>query len=41
MKPCDKCQVNIIQAVQYDEVTCFKTCKKWKKWSKGLALMRL
>ena len=34
MKPCDNCGKNIQQAILYDDVTCFKTCKKWLKWRK-------
>jgi len=33
-KPCDNCTINIEQAIDNDEVTCFKTCKKWQKWGK-------
>lgn len=31
-KPCDDCIVNLEQAMLYDEVTCWKTCKDWAKW---------
>ena len=34
MKPCDTCSKNIQQAIVSDEITCFKTCRKWQKWSK-------
>jgi len=34
MKPCDKCSTNIEQAIMFDEITCYLTCKKWKRWSK-------
>lgn len=33
-KPCNNCNVNLEQAIFQDEVTCFKTCKEWKEWSK-------
>ena len=31
-KPCDDCETNIVQAAYQDEVTCYKTCKEFKKW---------
>lgn len=31
-RPCDGCGTNIEQAVQWDEVTCWTTCEKWKAW---------
>ncbi len=31
-KPCDNCTTNIDQAINYDEVTCFQTCNKFKQW---------
>ena len=34
-KPCNNCGVNIEQAILYDEVLCYKTCKRFKDWQEG------
>jgi len=31
-KPCDNCGVNIEQAILYDEITCYRTCRAWQEW---------
>jgi len=33
-KPCDHCEVNIKQAIDDGEVTCYHTCWEWTEWSK-------
>jgi hypothetical protein len=35
--PCDGCTVKFDQAINEEEVNCYKTCPDWKKWreSKG------
>jgi len=31
-RPCDTCRRNLEEAILFDEVTCFQTCKEWQKW---------
>ena len=31
-KPCDTCPTNIKQAIENGEITCYLTCKDFKKW---------
>lgn len=33
-KPCDNCTVNVEQAIDNEEITCYLTCEKWLQWSK-------
>ncbi len=33
-KPCDRCEVNVRQAIDDGEVTCYQTCPQWQKWAK-------
>jgi len=31
-KPCDNCTVNIEEAILYDEVMCYLSCKDFRLW---------
>lgn len=39
-KPCDNCTTNIDQAILYDEITCYLTCKIFKRWQKWASANR-
>ena len=38
--PCDDCTTNILEAVMYDEVSCYLTCKQFKDWQKGINIQQ-